>query len=88
VAKVLELPLTLHYALAPGLERAKKRDPGWHKSDNAPPEVTMVAVVVIVLKMVYGLDGRRRSVSLMRNKIPRFVWPAWLLSSAAGAIEC
>ncbi|EIN10460.1 hypothetical protein PUNSTDRAFT_112312 [Punctularia strigosozonata HHB-11173 SS5] len=60
VAKVLELPLTLHHSLAPGLERTSKHDPGWHHSDNAPPEVTLIAVVIVVLKMVYGLDGRRR----------------------------
>ena len=57
VGHVLSLTLTLHHTLAPGLTKVKANDPGSHKFDNAPPEVAFAAVVIIVAKMVYGLDG-------------------------------
>ena len=40
----------------------KMRDPEHHKYDNAPPEVALIATVLVVLKLVYGLDGKRRCV--------------------------
>ncbi|TFY79057.1 hypothetical protein EWM64_g4955 [Hericium alpestre] len=61
VAHVLSLPLTLHNTLAPALPQDKARDPARHIYDNVPPEVALAATVVIVLKMVYGLDGRVRA---------------------------
>ncbi|KAH9951607.1 hypothetical protein B0H21DRAFT_775794 [Amylocystis lapponica] len=61
VARVLSIPLTLHRSLAPGLKRTRKNDPDWHKYDNAVPEVALAASAIIVLKMVYGLDGKVRS---------------------------
>lgn len=60
IAHVLSLTLTLHHTLAPGLTRVKSSDPESHKFDNAPPEVALAAVVIIVMKMVYGLDGQPR----------------------------
>ena len=60
LSSVLSLPLTLHYSLAPGLKRFKHSDPEHHKYDNAPPEVSLIAAVIVVLKLVYGLDGQRR----------------------------
>ena len=60
LSHVLSLPLTLHHTLAPSLNRIKKRDPESHKFDNVPPELALSAAAVIVLKMVYGLDGRPR----------------------------
>lgn len=60
LAHVLSLPLTLHHTLAPGLAQIKRRDPEIHKYDNVPPELALVATAVIVLKMVYGLDGKVR----------------------------
>ena len=60
VSHILSLPLTLHQTLAPGLERQKAHDPSKHYQDNVPPEVSMVGAAIIVLKMVYGLDGRPR----------------------------
>ncbi|EMD40759.1 hypothetical protein CERSUDRAFT_130984 [Gelatoporia subvermispora B] len=59
IARIVSLPLTLHHSLAP-LPRVKKGDPGWHKFDNAIPEASLIAVVIIVLKLVYGLDGKIR----------------------------
>lgn len=40
----------------------KIRDPEHHKYDNAPPEVALIATVIVVLKLVYGLDGKKRYV--------------------------
>ncbi|KAJ3529209.1 hypothetical protein NM688_g7884 [Phlebia brevispora] len=57
---ILSLPLTLHYSLAPKLKRIRQQDPEHHKYDNAPAEVSLVAAVVVVLKLVYGLDGKKR----------------------------
>lgn len=62
LAAVLSLPLTLHHSLAPRLQRRRMRDPETHKKDNVAPEVAFLSVAIIVLKMVYGLDGRRRCV--------------------------
>ncbi|KAI0068597.1 hypothetical protein BV25DRAFT_13565 [Artomyces pyxidatus] len=61
VAHVLSLPLTLHYTLAPSLPQIEERDVGSHKYDNVPPELAFLAATVVVLKMVYGLDGRVRT---------------------------
>lgn len=60
VAHVLSLPLTLHHTLASNLPQSRDYDPQSAKFDNVPPEVGFIAAVVIVLKMVYGLDGRER----------------------------
>ncbi|KAH9938173.1 uncharacterized protein B0H18DRAFT_1080937 [Fomitopsis serialis] len=61
VARVLSVPLTLHRTLASPLQRAKKKDPTWHKFDNAVPEVSLIATVIVVLKLVYGLDDKTRA---------------------------
>jgi len=60
LASILSIPLTLHSLLAAGLPRVKKHDPLHHQFDNIPPEVGLMAACVVVLKMVYGLDGRPR----------------------------
>jgi RNA polymerase I-specific transcription initiation factor RRN7 len=60
VAHVLSLPLTLHHTLAPRLGHLKDEDPESHKYDNVPPELALLVAVIIVLKMVYGLDGQPR----------------------------
>lgn len=60
LAHILSLPLTLHHTLAPGLERPKAYAPSRHNYDNVPPEVSLVSAAIMVLKMVYGLDGRPR----------------------------
>lgn len=58
LARILSLPLTLHRSLAPRLEKSKKTDPETHKHDDVPPEVAFIATLIIVLKMVYGLDDK------------------------------
>lgn len=62
LAHVLSLPLVLHHTLAPRLAQSKDEDGDSHKYDDIPPELALVVVVVIVLKMVYGLDGSPRCV--------------------------
>lgn len=59
----------------------KSHDPERHKYDNVPPEVAMMATCIIVLKMVYGFDGKTRHVFFLvvfcslllkdRNRLPR-----------------
>ncbi|KAH8105869.1 hypothetical protein BXZ70DRAFT_398730 [Cristinia sonorae] len=60
IADVLSLPLTLHHSLTPTLKRKKAKDPSWHKFDNVPVEVSLSSAVIVVLKLVYGLDGTAR----------------------------
>ena len=60
LAKELSIPLTLHPSLAPGLSKRRRSDPDRRKSDSAPAEVGLLAAVMIVLKMVYGLDRNER----------------------------
>lgn len=57
LACILSLPLSVSYMLAPSLERFKANDPEHHVYDHVPVEVGFVAVTIVVLKMVYGLDG-------------------------------
>jgi RNA polymerase I-specific transcription initiation factor RRN7 len=54
------LPLTLHNSLAPDLEQSSENSSKHHKYDNIPPELSFMVVVVMVLKMMYGLDGKAR----------------------------
>ncbi|KDQ64561.1 hypothetical protein JAAARDRAFT_52507 [Jaapia argillacea MUCL 33604] len=62
VSRTLSLNLTIHYSLGPQLEKLRHTDPDfYHKYDNVPPEAALVAAVVVVLKMTYGLDGRERT---------------------------
>jgi hypothetical protein len=60
LAGILSLPLTLHHTLAPGLKTPRKDDPETHKFDNVQPEVALIATVVVVLRLIYGLDGKKR----------------------------
>ena len=60
LAGILSLPLTLHHSLAPKLTIVKRDDPERHQYDNLPPEVALIATVVLVLRLVYGLDGKQR----------------------------
>ena len=58
LARHLELPLMLNASMAPPLIRQAEKDPMSHKSDNVPPELALVATVVIALKLVYSFDGK------------------------------
>ncbi|KAG2348989.1 hypothetical protein BDR05DRAFT_902854 [Suillus weaverae] len=57
---ILSLPLTLHHSLSPTLHRIAPGDPEIHIYDNVPPELALVATAIVVLKLVYGLDGKLR----------------------------
>lgn len=60
LGQVLSLPLVLHHSLAPQLETKTMRATGGHRSDRVPPEVLIFSSVLIVTKMIYGLDGQIR----------------------------
>lgn len=62
LGQILSLPLTLHHTLAPGLEKRTGYDPERHVYDNVAPEVSLMGVAIMILKMVYGFDGRTRFV--------------------------
>ncbi|KAL0070682.1 hypothetical protein AAF712_001903 [Marasmius tenuissimus] len=61
LSRVLSLPLALHHSLVPELKRVKTSDPESHKFDDVPVELSFVAATIVVLKLVYGLDGSHRS---------------------------
>lgn len=63
LAQVLSLPLVLHSISAPRLRGLKQNDPRVHKLDNVPPEVALISAAIVVLRLVYGFDGRTRYVS-------------------------
>ena len=60
LARILSLPLSLHNISAPRLRGLKQNDPKVHKSDNVPPEVALASTAIVVIRLVYGLDGRTR----------------------------
>ncbi|KIJ56802.1 hypothetical protein M422DRAFT_149542 [Sphaerobolus stellatus SS14] len=60
VARELSLALTLHPILAPALVAKRSRDPKRHRGDNVPAELGLVGTVIVVLKLIYGMDGRER----------------------------
>ncbi|KAJ8481779.1 hypothetical protein ONZ51_g5780 [Trametes cubensis] len=68
LARLVSIPLTLHRSLAPALTREKKRDPTFHKQDSAVPEVALVAAVIVVMKLAYGLDGTPRYATVLLKK--------------------
>ena len=48
----MEIPLSLAVSSMPAsLDKA-------HRGDNVPAEMALAAAVVIVLKIIYGFDGR------------------------------
>ncbi|KAI6034341.1 hypothetical protein BKA83DRAFT_4188557 [Pisolithus microcarpus] len=55
LGNVLSLSLSVHHSLVP-----LPSDIESHKRYNAPPEVALASTVVVVLKLIYGLDGKRR----------------------------
>ena len=60
VGHTCSLPLTLHPKITPLLPQLKQTDPKSHKGDNVAPELALIASAIVVLKMVYGLDGLER----------------------------
>lgn len=55
------LPLALPSSLAPVLRRVKGKEPNGHVSDSVPVEAKLMSALIVVMKMVYGLDGMPRS---------------------------
>jgi len=50
----------MDHSLAPVIQTPRRNDPETHKFDNVPPEIALIAAVVVVLRLVYGLDGKKR----------------------------
>ena len=67
LAEILSLPLVMHNISAPRLRFLKQNDPKVHKSDNVPPEVVFISTAIVVIKLVYGLDGRTRYAPCAKN---------------------
>jgi len=57
LAGVLDIPLMLHYDLSATLEKGRPHDPVRHEGDNEAPELSLVAIVIVVLKLHYS-DGK------------------------------
>ena len=66
---MLSLSLALHHTLSPRVALVKDEDLDSHKYDNVPPELALFVAVVVVLKMVYGLDGQTRYVSKVASAL-------------------
>lgn len=58
LGRVLSLSTSLHHA--PSLSDIEGDNIEGHRHDNVPPEVALVGTAIIVLKLVYGLDGNMR----------------------------
>lgn len=54
---MLSLGLTLQGPSMPSLSNVRGDS---QKQDNSPPEISLIATAVVVLKLVYGLDGKER----------------------------
>lgn len=57
---MLSLGLSLQGSSALSLSSIRRGDADSQKHDNAPPEVSLVATAIVVVKLVYGLDGKQR----------------------------
>ncbi|KAH7887669.1 hypothetical protein F5I97DRAFT_2010694 [Phlebopus sp. FC_14] len=60
LSHVLSLPLTVHRSLAPSLSSIQRGDTESQRYDNVAPEIALISVAIMVLKLVYGLDGKKR----------------------------
>ncbi|KZT12475.1 uncharacterized protein LAESUDRAFT_733156 [Laetiporus sulphureus 93-53] len=60
MAKALSVPLVLNRPLFAHSANESHTERQWQKYDDAIKEVSLIAVVIVVLKLVYGLDGRER----------------------------
>lgn len=54
------VPLAMHSSLAPGMRRVKGNEPRGHVSDGVPVEAKLMGGLIMVMKMVFGLDGQPR----------------------------
>lgn len=68
VGNMLSLGLSLQNSSAHGLPNTRTRDADSQRHDNVPPEISLAATAIVVLKLVYGLDGKQRQDPL-RTKI-------------------
>jgi len=60
LTSVLSLSLTLHHCLVPAENRSPNDQRNYQVGDSVPPELMLIGAVVVVYKLVYGLDGTQR----------------------------
>lgn len=61
LGRVLSLPTSLHHSAVPTSD-IEGDSSERHCHDDVSPEVALVSTAIIVLKLVYGLDGKMRQV--------------------------
>lgn len=62
-ADMLRVPLTLHPSLSRRAINSSGKSLIVQIGDNIPVEMSLISTVVLLLKLLYGLDGRSRYVS-------------------------
>lgn len=60
LANRLAVPLTLHPSLSAVVTNERGKALAYQVGDNIPPEMALTCVIVLLLKLLYGLDGRTR----------------------------
>ena len=60
LANKLAVPLTLHPSLSAVATNEHGKALAYQVGDNIPPEMALTCVTVLLLKLLYGLDGRTR----------------------------
>ena len=61
-ADMLRISLTLHPSLSAPAIDASGKSLSMQKGDNIPVEMAFICTVIMLLKLIYGLDGRPRSI--------------------------
>lgn len=59
---VLSVPLSAHPSLAPPLERRRAYDPVRYEGDGDMVELSLIALVILALKLQYGYGGNLKQV--------------------------
>jgi RNA polymerase I-specific transcription initiation factor RRN7 len=62
LADMLRIPLTLHPSLSPLAVNTSGKSLNVQVGDNIPVEIALICAVILLLKLLYGLDGRPRRV--------------------------
>jgi len=67
MASKVSISLNLNPFAGENLSGPRKRRGKNQIGDNIPVEMAFVCVIVLLLKLLYGLDGRPRSVPAVNN---------------------
>jgi hypothetical protein len=60
LASKLAVPLTLHPSLSAATTNEHGKVLNYQVGDNIPPEMSLSCVIVLLFKLLYGLDARPR----------------------------